>query len=259
MTINVKSAALAVCLALSAGSVAAHSNKDMACDADFAYNIDIKDAGLSFSTKNQEKVLITPASELFLEGQKQLLSAQQVELLAEYNQRIRELLPLASGVAEEASAMAIEAVGSVTAALLHDNPEKAEEFVTRVETISAELKQHISNTHLRPEAVVDYMESSDFEAEFEGLVETAVKEFMDNNVGEMIAAAMSGNEEKVKAFEQRMERFGEDLEEKLERRAEQLELQAEKLCALVDNIDETEAQLVKSFDKFDAYQLITKK
>ena len=80
---------------------------------------------------------------------------------------------------------------------------------------------------------------------------------MENNVGEMIAAAMSGNEEKVKAFEKRMESFGKDLEDKMERRAEQLELQAEKLCDLVQNIDKTETQLVKAFNKFDSYQLIT--
>lgn len=256
MLAPIKSMTLAVALSLSAATVSAH-DKDMTCDADFAYNIEIRDKGLSFSSNDQEKVLITSSSELFLDGQKQLLSPEQLELLDAYNQKVRELLPLASGVAEEASAIAIEAVGSVTAALLHDNPEKAEEFVARVETISAELKQHISNTHLSPEALVDYVESSDFEAEFESLIETAVTEFMENNVGEMIAAAMSGNEEKVKAFEQRMETFGKDLEEKMERRAEQLELQAEKLCDLVQNIDKTETQLVKAFDKFDSYQLIT--
>lgn len=257
MLAPIKSITLAVALSLSAATVSAHDN-DMTCDADFAYNIEIQDKGLSFTSKDQEKVLITSSSELFLDGQKQLLSPDQLELLEEYNQKVRELLPLASGVAEEASAIAIEAVGSVTAALLHDNPDKAEEFVARVETISAELKQHISNTHLRPEAVVDYVESSDFEAEFESLIETAVTDFMENNVGEMIAAAMSGNEEKVKAFEKRMETFGKDLEEKMERRAEQLELQAEKLCDLVERIDHTETQLVKAFDKFDSYQLITK-
>ena len=257
MKTMLKSVAVAVALSLSLGTAAAHSD-DIACDADFAYNIEIQDKGLSFFSKDQEKVLITSSSELFLDGQKQLLSPQQLELLDEYNHRVRELLPLASGVAEEASAIAIEAVGSVTAALLHDNPDKAEEFVARVETISAELKQHISSTHLRPEALVDYVESSDFEAEFESLIETAVTEFMENNVGQMIAAAMSGNEEKVKAFEQRMESFGKDLEDKMERRAEQLELQAEKLCDLVENIDQTETQLVKAFDKFDSYQLITK-
>ncbi|AKE52134.1 DUF2884 family protein [Kangiella geojedonensis] len=251
-----KSATVAVALSLSLGTAVAHSD-NMTCDADFAYNIEIQDKGLSFSSKDQEKVLITASSELFLDGQKQLLSPEQLELLEEYNQKVRDLLPLASGVAEEASSIAIEAVGSVAAALLQDSPERAEEFVARVETISAELKQHISSSHLRPEALVDYVESSDFEAEFESLIETAVTEFMENNVGEMIAAAMSGNEEKVKAFEKRMESFGKDLEDKMERRAEQLELQAEKLCDLVQNIDKTETQLVKAFNKFDSYQLIT--
>ena len=134
-----KSATVAVALSLSLGTAVAHSD-NMTCDADFAYNIEIQDKGLSFSSKDQEKVLITASSELFLDGQKQLLSPEQLELLEEYNQKVRDLLPLASGVAEEASSIAIEAVGSVAAALLQDSPERAEEFVARVETISAELR-----------------------------------------------------------------------------------------------------------------------
>jgi hypothetical protein len=252
----IKSTALAVALAFGTGSAVAYSD-DLTCDADFAYNIDIENDELSFSTQDQQKVLITSAQDLYLDGEKQSLSSTQKKLLQEYNQQVRELLPLASGVAEEASAIALDAVGSVTAALMQDDPKKAEEFMAKVETISAGLKQHISQSHLRPEGVVDYIESSDFEAEFEALIESAVADFLENNVGEMVAAAMSGNEEKVKAFEQRMEKFGKDMEEKFEARGEALEKQAEKLCQLVENIDYKEAELVKVFAKFNDYQLIT--
>lgn len=251
-----KSTVLAVSLVLAGASSEANAD-DLTCDADFAYNIEINNDDLSFSAKNQQKVLITSGQELYLDGERQNLTAQQLALLEDYNQQVRKLLPLASGVAEEASAIAIEAVGSVTAALMQDDPKKAKEFMDKVESISTGLKQHISHNHLRPEGVVDYIESSDFEAEFEALIETAVTDFLENNVGEMVAAAMAGNEEKVKAFEQRMEKFGKEMEEKLESRAEALELQAEKLCQLVHNIDGKEGELVKAFSKFDSYQLIT--
>lgn len=252
----IKSTVLAVSLAFGSATVAAHSD-DLSCGAEFAYNIDINDSDLRFSSNDQQKVLITSGQELYLDGEKQSLSSEQKALLNDYSQQIRELLPLVSGVAEEASAIAIDAVGSVTAALLEDDPEKAQEFTAKVEKISAELRQYISDSHLKPKAVEDYIASSDFEAEFEALIETAVADFLENNVGEMVAAAMSGNEEKVKAFEQRMEKFGKDMEKKFEASGEALEKQAEKLCALVEHIEQKETELVKSFAKFDRYQLIS--
>ncbi|WP_223670788.1 DUF2884 family protein [Kangiella shandongensis] len=253
---SMKSTVLAVGLVLAASGATAHSN-DVSCDADFAYNIDIQGDDLSFSSEQQQKVLITAGDSLYLDGEKQMLFPEQLALLQAYNQQVRELLPVASDVAEEASAIAVEAVGMVTAALMQDEPEKAEEFMAKVEKISTDLKQHISKTHLRPQGVEDYFESSDFEAEFEALVETAVTDFVENNVGEMIAAAMSGNEEKVKAFEQRMEAFGKEMETQIEAKAEKLERHAEELCMLVEKIDKKEADLVKAFGRFDNYQLIT--
>lgn len=250
-----------IMLTLGSASGMAHSN-DLVCDADLAYNIDVKNNELSFSTQGQQKVLIlgkgsTSAQELYLDGNKQALNAEQQTLLKEYNQQIRQLLPQAAAVANEASTIAVDAVASVTSALLHDNPDKAKEFTAKVEKLSAGLSQHISQNHLRPEGIVEYIESSNFEAEFEALVESAVADFMENNVGEIVAAALSGNEDKVKAFEQRMEKFGQEMEQQFEARGEVLEKQAEKLCQLVQSIDLTEGELVKAFAKFDEYQLIT--
>lgn len=256
MTNQLKAAALAVTLAFAANATEA-SPVNTTCDADFAYNVDIDGDNLSFSSKDQQKVLIESGQSLYLDGEKQSLSPAQLKLVQEYNQQVRELLPAASGIAEEASAIALEVVGAVTAALLADNPEKSKEFMAKVESISAGLKQHISNSHLRPQAVEDYLESSDFEAEFEALIESAVGDFIENNVAEMVAAAMSGNEEKVKAFEQRMEQFGKDMETKFEARGELLEAKAEELCQMVNRIDLKEADLVKALSEFDKYQLIT--
>ncbi|AOE49942.1 DUF2884 family protein [Kangiella sediminilitoris] len=253
---SIKSTVIAVGMVFTASTASAYSN-DVTCNADFAYDIEIKGDKLTFSSEDQQKVLITSNDSLYLDGEKQILSPQQLTLLQQYNEQVRDLLPAASGVAEEASAIAIEAVGMITAALMQDQPEKAEEFMAKVETISSDLRKHISQNHFRPKGLESYLESSDFEAEFEALIETAVTDFVEGHVGEMIVAAMSGNEEKVKAFEQRMEAFGKEMEATMEARAEKLEQQAEELCMLVQKVDQKEADLVKAFDKFDSYQLIT--
>lgn len=251
-----KTSLVGIMLVFGSASSTAYSN-NLVCDADFAYNIDVKNNELSFSTRGQQKVLITPAQELYLDGHKQALNAEQQALLKDYNRQIRQLLPQVAAVANEASAIAVDAVASVTSALLQDNPDKAKEFTAKVEKLSAGLRKHISQNHLRPEGIVEYIESSNFEAEFEALVESAVADFMENNVGEIIAAALSGDEDKVKAFEQRMEKFGAEMEQQFEARGEALEKQAEKLCHLVKNIDLKERELVKAFAKFDDYQLLT--
>ena len=249
-----KTIALSVLLATGTGVAAAHNTS---CDIEMSYDIDLDGQKITLSDKDAEKVVITGSNQLYLDGKQQDLSAEQKQLLADYASDIRELLPAASEVAEEATTIALEAVRDITAALLHDKPERAEKLVASVDRITAGIKQHVSDKHLRPNGIEDYFENSEFEKEFETLVEETVSEFIQGNVGEIVAAAMRGDEAKVEAFEKRMEKFGEEMETKFEAKGELIEKKAEALCELVEKMDEKEDAFVKSFDKYDDYQLVT--
>lgn len=253
MNNKIKTLAIAVMMVTGAGVANA---KSQTCDVDMAYDVNLNGNEIVFTKNNQETVVIKDSNSLSLDGKQQSLSAKQTQLLHEYAQQIRELLPAASQIAEDASLLALEAVRDVTSVLLEHNPAKANEVVARVDTIAAELKQHISESHLRPEAIGEYLAGAEFEKEFEALIEESVTEFVEVNIPSMIAAAMSGNEEKVKAFEERMEKFGQEMETKYEAKAKLIEEKADALCDLVKQIETKEDSFVQAFADFEKYQLI---
>ncbi|WP_018624780.1 DUF2884 family protein [Kangiella aquimarina] len=253
MNYKIKTLAIAVLMATGAGVANANGQT---CDVDMAYDVNLNGNEIVFTKNNQESVVIKDSNSLSLDGKAQSLTAKQVQLLHEYAQQVRELLPAASEIAEDASLLALEAVRDVTGVLLEHNPTKAEEIIARVDTIAAELKTHISESHLRPEAIGDYLAGAEFEKEFEALMEESITEFVQVNIPTMVAAAMSGNEEKVKAFEERMEKFGQDMESKYEAKAKIIEQKADALCDLVKQIEAKEDSFVKAFADYEKYQLI---
>ena len=253
MNYKIKSLAIAVALAAGAGTVNA---KSQTCDVELAYDINLQGDEIVFTKGDKQPVVIKDGQVLSLNGESQSLSSKQVQLLSEYAQQIRELLPAASEIAEDASLLALDAVRDVTSVLLEHNPQKADDIIARVDSIAAELKKHISDSHLRPEGIVEYLEGSEFEKEFEALMEESITEFIEVNLPSLIADAMSGNEEKVKAFEQRMEKFGEEMEAKYEAKAKVLEEKAEALCDLVKQIETKEDSFVNAFEDYQSFQLI---
>ena len=243
---------MAVASAFVATSVQADS-----CDFEVNYDINLAAHEIKLDENNEQRVRISKDNSLYLEGEKQSLNNKQEELLAIYADDIRAFIPAVSDVATEATDLVQEAIGDVSSILFVDEPQKAQKFSEGVLRITEKVKQHVSDSHLRSSAIEDYFENNEFEDEFETLLEDAVTEFAKSNVGDIIAAALSGDDDKVKAFEQRMEKFGEEMESKFENKGELIEQKAKALCELVEKIELTENAFVASFEKYDDYQLVT--
>ncbi|WP_251359796.1 DUF2884 family protein [Kangiella sp. TOML190] len=235
------------------GPAAAH---EVSCSVDMDYNIDIDEQTIRLSDEEREIVLIDDDADLFIKGQKQSLNAEQRRLLDDYADEIRELLPAIDELAMEATHLALDAVTDVSKLLLNESPAKAEKLKSRVEVITSKVRENISNRHLHPKNLEAYLEDRQFEKEFEAIVEEVVADVLQANIGDIISAAMRGDEETVKAFEQRMESFGEQMEQKYEKKAEVLGERAEELCQLVEKIDEKEESFIQSFNDYKSYQLI---
>ncbi|NVJ65015.1 MAG: DUF2884 family protein [Gammaproteobacteria bacterium] len=253
MKLNLKTVSLSVLLAMGASSAFAHSNH---CDVDMKYDIHIDGKAISLSEDKKEYVRIDSSNNLYLKGERQDLSGRQKELLADYADEVREFLPVVNDIAVEASALALEAVADVSQTLLSNSPDAANKIQARVETIANDLRAHVSNNHLYSQKLESYIEDSEFEEEIEGLVREVVADLVQGNIGTMIAAAIRGDEAEIKAFEERMEKFGKDMEDKYERKAEEIEHKAEKLCELVEQMDEKEDLFIEEFAEYKPYQLV---
>ncbi len=253
MKLNLKTVSLSVLLAVGSTSALAHSNS---CDVDMKYDIHIDGNSISLSEDKKEYVRIDSRNNLYLKGDRQDLTGRQKDLLADYADEVREFLPVVNEIAVEASTLALEAVSDVSQTLLSNSPDTASKIQARVETITKDLRSHVSKNHLYSQKLESYIEDSEFEEEIKGLVKEVVAELVQGNLGDMVAAAIRGDEDEINAFEERMEKFGKDMEEKYERKAEEIEGKAEKLCELVEQMDEKEDLFIKEFSEYKPYQLV---
>ncbi len=249
---------LAVTLGLAANSSQAHGSSihSNSCDVDMSYNINIDDKNIRLSEDEREFVQIDANNNLYLKGEKQQLSAKQQALLNDYADEVREFLPVVDEVATEATHLALDAVTDVSKMLLDKAPDKAEKLRSRVQAITSKVKQHVSDKHLHPKSLEAYLDDRQFEEEFEEIVRDVVADVVQGSIGDVIAAAIRGDEAELEAFEARMEQFGKDMETRYEKRAEIIEEKAEDLCNLVEKIDQKEDSFIEEFGEYKKYQLI---
>lgn len=252
MNTHFKSIALSIALGLSTSDAMAHSNS---CNVDMKYDINLNGGSISLSENQQEYVRISN-DDLYIKGQKQNLNSKQQRLLSAYAQEVRELIPVVNDVAIEASSLALEAVTDVSTSLLSQSPDAAQKIQERVQNLSDELRSYVSNKHLYSQRLDTYIEDTAFEEEIESLVREVVADVVQGDLGNMIAAAIRGDESEIQAFEAKMEQFGRDMEEKYERKAEEIEAKADKLCDIVEKMDEKEDLFIEEFSKYKAYQLV---
>ena len=256
-TNTMKKVSLAVVLGLGATSAMAHNSFSTDnCAFDMNYNINIDENSVRLSDEDSEYVQIDANNNLYLKGVKQSLTKKQKSLLAEYAAEMREFLPVVDEVATEAVHLALDAVTDVSKALLVDSPDQANNLRSRVEVITNKVKENVSNRHLHPKSLEAYLNESEFEEEFEVLIREIMADVVKSNIGNVIAAAIRGDDAEVEAFEKRMEQFGEDMETKYEKKAERLGEKAEELCELAEKIDRTENKFVSAFSEYEAYELI---
>lgn len=253
MKLNLKAVSLSVLLAMSATTAMAHSNS---CDIDMKYDININGSDISLSEDEKVQVRIDSSNNLYLDGEHQDLTGRQKELLAAYAGDVREFLPVVNEIAVDATTLALEAVSDVSETLLVNSPDAADKIQARVQEIAEGLRSHVSQSHLYSQKLEAYIEDSEFEEELESLIREVVADMVQGNIGTVIAAAMRGDEAEVKAFEEKMEKFGRDMEEKYERKAEEIELKAEKLCELVEEMDKKEDLFIEEFSEYKPYQLV---
>lgn len=254
---TMKTISLAVVLGLGSASAMAHNSISTDnCAFDMNYNINVDKNSVKFSDEDNEYVQIDANNNLYLKGVKQSLDSKQQRLLAEYAKEMREFLPVVDEVATEAVHLALDAVTDVSKALLTDSPDTADNLRSRVEVITSKVRESVSDRHLHPKSLEAYLDESEFEEELEGLMREVMADVVKSNIGNVIAAAIRGDDAEVAAFEKRMEKFGEDMETKYEKKAERLGEKAEELCELAEKIDRSENKFVDAFSDYGAYELI---
>lgn len=224
----------AIAALFAAGSVQA-GGLDV-CDIESDYDLNIGKTALTFSRDSgtPSKVEMR-GGQLFVDGTEQALSAADSRRIAQYENDIRALVPEVKGIALEAVGIATQAVLQVATAFAGDSQPRS---LARLEELGAKISHRI-------EVSDDTSEWRD--DEFDAAIAELTAELVPMMVGDItsaaVAAALSGDEDRIAEIEARAEQLEKDIETRVEARADALEARAETLCPRVLALDQLESEL----------------
>lgn len=208
------------------------------CDVDSDYDLRVEAGGFTFSREGASPATVTLRDgALYLDGQRQALSAADAERIARIEDELESLLPEVKAIALEGVDIAYRAVVHVAATFV-DDADKLDALIERLAESRVALEHQVERAiHEGP------LDEREFARMIESTVESLVPTMVGEVTGQAIALALSGDENRIKEFEARVERMERTIEEQVEERAEALERRAEGLCPRIAELDRIENAL----------------
>ena len=164
-----------------------------------------------------------------------------------YYDGINQAAPQAANIATEAVALASTAVNEVFTELLGSNSTALADLSEKLQSLDKKIQYNFyaENGDIRLSSE-SFENDQFFGQEWEDQFEQAIEEVVTDSIGHLMVAIgtqmiFSGGD--MDEFEQKMERFGEQMEDKIEYQASALEDKAEQLCTTLKKVDYAEEQL----------------
>lgn len=218
------------------------------CDFDSDYDLRIAGDRLEFTRDSGAPAsVVMRQGRLIVDGVEARLSAEDSRRVAEFEREARALLPEAKGIALDAVDIAFTALTEVVRGLSDD----AAPTLARLEDARAELVEHVQSADGTAGFDGDFIEDT-----VTGLVGEVVPLIVRDVAAGAVAAALSGDESKIREFERRAERMERELEDRVETSAKSLEARAEALCPRIARLDEIEDGLAFRQPDGSALQLL---
>jgi hypothetical protein len=224
---------LAVLLALAIAPVT--QAKDLECSMRSDYHLQMHGQAFVFTRDNgSARRVVLGGGRLFIDGREVALNAADQQRVNEYESELRQLLPEAHQVAIEATDIAFSALTEVA----HGFADKGDNStVDQLEQAHRRLRSQLDND-------VAFIFNGDIDAE---VIRPVITEFVPEITGAAVKTALSvafsGDTEKTKAFQARMETMGKDIDSNVKVRAEALKPLAHSLCQRTQHLDAIEGGL----------------
>lgn len=238
----------------------AHSIQHDNCDVEMNAGIKINTDVIEFSKNDKVLYTIEGESNLMINNESIYLSTEQEDLITQYSNSIRAVVPEVKGLAIEGIAMATEGVNMAFDELLGPGNDVGAELTNELNKISVEIQDKFSiekgiNLDEDGKIAGDFLDD-EFEQRLESTIENAVK----NSMGSLMMAVgqemlFSGGD--MDAFETRMENFGQQIEHQMESRGLAIEQRANSLCSSIQAIDVIESQLQQEIDVLADFDVLT--
>ncbi|WP_394223575.1 DUF2884 family protein [Alteromonas gracilis] len=252
---------VAVSSALMSGHALAHDTSSIndGCDMELDGHIQYYQGDLTVKMDNGSVMTIDSYHNMTINGEPVSLNREQQHWVSEYYNNIDIAIPMTLNIASEGLEIANVAVTEVFTELLGTD-QMGDDFSALFDSLETKL-----NTSFYDEAGNIRVDSTKFdepgwfdeswEQEFEAQIESLISESM-GRILIAVGTQMLWEGGDMTEFEQKMERWGEDLEYRLESQAAALEEKGEALCKVLKQADFAEGKMQASISGLDDLNLL---
>jgi len=229
---------------LACSSLPAFANQ---CNVELNGNMQLENSILTVNLDNDTRLTIDVDKILYVDGVALTLDTQQQRWVNNYYDGINQAAPQAAAIATDAVALASTALNEVFTELLGSDNTALADLSDKLSNLDQQIQYNFyaENGDIRLHS--ESFENGEFFGDqWEDQFEEAVEELVTDSIGHLMVAigtqlVFSGGN--MDEFEQKMQRFGEQMEQKVEYQAEALEEKAEELCSTLAQVDHAETQL----------------
>lgn len=253
MRIHVITAVLVAGLAV-AGSVHAADNHGyhMQCDYSSDYDVQILPGGLTFTRSGDHPSAVFMHDGLLrVDGHVVTVSSDDAARLREYEQQVRDLVPVMAGIARDGVDVGYTALTTV-AATLDDNGDDRTRILQSLHDRRIEALQQVDCTLGRGR-----WQAGDEGDLFSHNLEQTVSDVVGSIVGKAVSDALSGDSTRFAALQARASALSNTLDKAIETPAEKLGQRASALCPRLSSLNQLQQQFQFRLTDGERLQLLS--
>ncbi len=244
--------------ALACCSLPAFANQ---CNVELNGNMQLENNVLVVTLDNDTRLTIDQDKTLYVDGIALTLDTQQQGWVDNYYDGINQAAPQAAAIATDAVALASTALNEVFTELLGSDNTALADLADKLRNLDQQIQYNFyadnGNIRLHSES---FENGGFFGEQWEAQFEEAIEDLVTDSIGHLMVAIgtqLIFNGGDMHEFEQKMERFGEQMEQKVEYQAEALEKKSEELCSTLAQVDyaETQLQQISQLAELDIIQV----
>lgn len=256
-----KNLLIASSFVLTSISTAVMAQDEHSCNVNFDKDLSINSQLVSMKDAGTELWRINNSGQLWLYGKAVTTDHDTQALLREYQAGIRTQTLETVALVEDALVLASDAVSSVLTELTGDSLQQHPTLQTALDKIKTSTESIVVRSGDTIDIYGSRFDNLDnaFGPEFEQAIEEAVTSSMGSImmlVGKAMASGEGNFEQRMEAFGERMQRFGEDLEARMDIKAQALEQRGDAMCANLQQLDTLETQIQQAIPQMQQHDLI---
>lgn len=231
------------------------------CNVELNGNMQLENHVLAATLDNNTHLSINQDKTLYIDGIALTLNPEQQHWVDNYYNGINQAVPQAAAIATDAVALASTALNEVFTELLGSDNTALADLSDKLRKLDQQIQYHFyaDNGDIRLHSE-SFKNGGFFGEKWEAQFEETIEGLVTDSIGHLMLAIgtqliFSGGD--TDEFEQKMQRFGEQIEQKVEYQAAILEKKADALCLTLSQVDfaETQLQQIKQLASLDVIQL----